>query len=115
MALIGALVLGAMAMATPARAHVVEVTTALEMPDSDEPAAIKAALQKAVEGVLNDTIAFKPTIIAITDARVMGEKLLVRLLIADADGERMLQDLQNGDTGSASPDEDEAQPRQIKI
>jgi hypothetical protein len=104
-----------MAMATPARAHVVEVTTALEMPDSDEPAAIKQLLQQAVERVLNDTIAFKPTMIALTDARVMGEKLLVRLLIADADGERMLQDLQDGGTGSASPDEDDAPPRKLQI
>jgi hypothetical protein len=104
-----------MAVATPARAHVVEVTTALEMPDSEEPTAVKEVLQKAVERVLADTIAFKPTMIAITDARVMGEKLLVRLLIADADGERMLQDLQDGDTGSASPDEDEARPQELKI
>jgi len=45
---------------------------------------------------------------------VMGEKLLVRLLIADADGERMLKDLRD-DTGSASPDEEEGQPRETKI
>jgi hypothetical protein len=75
---------------------------------------MKAALQKAVERVLADTIAFKPTMVALTDARVMGEKLLVRLLIADADGERMLKDLTDG-MGSASPDEEELQPRELKI
>jgi hypothetical protein len=116
MFVIGALVFGAMAVATPARAHVVEVTTALEMPESTEPAAMKELLKQAVERVLSDTIAFKPTLVALTDARVMGEKLLVRLLIADADGERMLKDLRDGDTGSASPDEDEdGRPAKIKI
>ena len=110
----GALTLGAVMAATPALAHVVEVTTALEMPDAQDTAAVKAALQQAVERVLNDTIAFKPTLVALTDARVMGEKLLVRLLIADADGERMLKDLRQ-DSGSASPDEDEAQPGETKI
>jgi len=113
---IGALVLGSIVAAAPAPAHVVEVTTSLEMPESQEPAAVKEALQKAVERVLADTIAFKPTLIALTEARMMGEKLLVRLLIADADGERMLNDLRDGDTGSASPDEDaEGQPRPIRI
>jgi hypothetical protein len=110
----GALVLGSTLAAAPARAHVVEVTTALEMPESQDTDGIKAALQKAVERVLADTIAFKPTMVALTDARVMGEKLLVRLLIADADGERMLKDLTDG-MGSASPDEDEGQPRELKI
>ena len=110
----GALVLGSVMVATPAPAHVVEVTTAVEMPDSKDSGAMKEALQKAVERVIADTIAFKPTMVALTDARVMGEKLLVRLLIADADGERMLKDLRD-DSGSASPDEDEGQPREIKI
>src|SRR3954451_9161 len=112
----GALVLGSVMVATPAPAHVVEVTTAVDMPESKDTGAMKEALQKAVERVLADTIAFKPTMVALTDARVMGEKLLVRLLIADADGERMLNDLREGETGSASPDEDEGgQPKKIKI
>ena len=110
----GALVLGSVMVATPAPAHVVEVTTAVDMPESRDEGAMKEMLQKAVERVLADTIAFKPTMVALTDARVMGEKLLVRLLIADADGERMLTDLRD-DTGSASPDEDEGQPRETKI
>jgi len=110
----GALVLGSVMLATPAPAHVVEVTTSVDMPESRDEGAVKEVLQKAVDRVLADTIAFKPTMIALTDARVMGEKLLVRLLIADADGERMLKDLRD-DTGSASPDEDEGQPRETKI
>ena len=114
-AVAGALVLGSVVAATPALAHVVEVTAALDMPDAQDPTAVKAALQAALDRVINDTIAFKPTLIALTDARVMGEKLLVRLLIADADGERMLRDLRDSDTGSVSPDEDELQPREIRI
>ena len=112
----GALVcLGSVVATTPALAHVVEVTTALEMPASQDASAMKAALQKAVERVLAETIAFKPTMVALTDARVMGEKLFVKLLIADADGERMLKDLQDQGTGSASPDEDEDSPQPKKI
>jgi hypothetical protein len=110
-----ALVFGSVLAAAPAFAHVVEVTTALDMPESRDAAAVKEALRQAVDRVLTDTIAFKPTMVALTDARMMGEKLLVRLLIADADGERMLKDLNEGDSGSASPDEDPSQPRETKI
>jgi succinate dehydrogenase/fumarate reductase flavoprotein subunit len=110
----GALMLGSVIAATPALAHVVEVTTALEMPDARDASAVKAALQAAVERIISETIAFKPTMVALTDARVMGEKLLVRLLIADADGERMLKDLQ-GDTGSASPDEEDQESDETHV
>jgi hypothetical protein len=107
-AVVAALVLGAIAVASPAPAHVVEVTTSVDVTDARDASAVKAALRAAVDRVINETIAFKPTLIALTDARVMGEKLLVRLLIADADGEKMLKDIQ-GD-GAASPDEEELAP-----
>ncbi|HET7341777.1 MAG TPA: hypothetical protein VFL90_09960 [Methylomirabilota bacterium] len=109
-----ALMLGATAMtAIPARAELVEVTTTLDVADTHDADGVKAALKEAVEHVLSDTIAFEPTMVALTDARMVGKKLLVRLLIADEEGEQMLRALQaggapGGDEGeSASPDEEE--------
>ena len=111
--LVGALALGFLMVATPARAHIVEVTTSLDLPDAQDAAAVKAALRAAVKKVIDETIAFQPTMVALTDARVIGEKLLVRLLLADEDGERLMKDLQDGGTGSASPDEeDEPAPKE---
>jgi hypothetical protein len=112
-----ALVLGATALtAKPARAELVEVTTALDVADARDAGSLKAALQQAVERVVKETIAFEPTMIALTDARLMGERLLVRLLIADADGEQMLKDLQRGGGGeNASPDEEEGETREIRV
>jgi hypothetical protein len=110
--LVLALVLGSTVMtALPARAQLVEVTTALDVADTNDVGELKAALRSAVERVLHETIAFQPTMVALTDARRVGQKLLVRLLIADAEGEEMLQALQgrggDGDGESASPDEEE--------
>jgi hypothetical protein len=109
-----ALVLGTTTMAAiPARAELVEVTTALDVADTHDGDGLKAALKEAVEHVLSDTIAFEPTMVALTDARMVGQKLMVRLLIADAEGEQMLRALQAGggpggeDGESASPDEEE--------
>src|SRR5919109_1233293 len=69
----GALALSSLMVATPVPAHIVEVTTALDIPDAQDAAAVKAALHDAVKRVIAETIAFKPTMVALTDARVMGE------------------------------------------
>jgi hypothetical protein len=113
-----ALVVGATALtAKPARAELVEVTTALDVAEARDAGSLKAALQGLVERVVHETIAFEPTMIAVTDARLMGERLLVKLLIADADGEQMLKDLQRGggDGESASPDEEDGHPGEIRV
>ena len=112
-----ALVVGATALtARPARAELVEVTTALDVAQAREAGSLKAALQGLVDRVVHETIAFEPTMIAVTDARLMGERLLVKLLIADADGEQMLRDLQRGGGGeNASPDEEEDETHELRV
>jgi hypothetical protein len=113
-----ALVVGATALTPkPAHAELVEVTTALDVTEAREAGSLKAALQGLVDRVIHETIAFEPTMIAVTDARLMGERLLVKLLIADADGEQMLRDLQHGGGGgeNASPDEEEDETHELRV
>lgn len=40
----------------------------------------------AVDGVLKQAITFTPTLIVLTGATVVGDRLYVRLLVADQDG-----------------------------
>ena len=47
----------------------------------------------AVDGVLKQAIAFTPTLIVLTSATVVGDRLYVRLLVADQDGERTFDEL----------------------
>jgi hypothetical protein len=60
--------------------------------------------------VLKDAIAFTPTMVVVTRALLVGERLYIRLLIADQDGERTFKDLAEPDeaepVGSASPKTD---------
>jgi hypothetical protein len=79
--------------AAPAAAFVVEVTTSIAIEDADDDAQLKKALQGAVDSVLKDAIAFKPTMVVLTHAVVKGGRLYVRLLLADQDGERTVRDL----------------------
>ena len=83
----------------PATAFVVEVTTSIAVSDADDQAILKSALQTAVDGVLKDAIAFRPTLVVLTRALVMGDRLYIRLLVADQEGEQTVKDL-------AEPDDD---------
>jgi cytochrome c biogenesis protein CcdA len=103
--LLAAAALGLLAFATPASAFLVEVTTSVAVRDADDQAQIKSAVQSAVDDVLKDAIAFTPTMVVVTRAMVVGERLYIRLLIADQDGEKTFKDLAepDDDAGAASP------------
>jgi hypothetical protein len=83
------------AFAAPASAHVVQATTSVSLTDVDlhDTPQLESALRSAVADVLADTIAFTPTLVALTDARVIDDRLYLRLLIADDDGMRTLEAL----------------------
>jgi hypothetical protein len=86
---------------------VVEVTTSVSVDDADDNGQLKNALQAAVDTVLSDAIAFRPTLIVLTHAVVMGKRLYVRMLLADKDGEQTFNDLApDDDAPAASVSED---------
>ena len=91
--------------ARPAPAFVIEVTTSVAVSDADDHAILKEALQSAVDGVLKGAIAFTPTLVVLTRALVIGDRLYVRLLVADKEGEQTVKDLADdeADSPSASP------------
>ena len=82
-------------LATPVDAHVVEVTTTVSLADAQDQTKLREAVQAAVDGVLKDAIAFTPTLVVLTRAVVVGDRLYVRLLIADQEGERTVKELTN--------------------
>jgi hypothetical protein len=79
--------------ATPAIAHVVEVTTSVAMTRGDDDTQLKQALAAEIKTILQTAIAFTPTLVALTDAWTQGDRLYVRLLLADAKGEETLKEL----------------------
>ena len=83
--------------ASPAAAFLVEVTTSVAVSDTDDKSALQDALLHAVDGVLKEAIAFTPTLIVLTSATIVGDRLYVRLLVADQDGERTFDELNTPD------------------
>lgn len=98
------LILAAVVAAVPAAAYVVEVTTFMAVPEADDDgAALIQALQSAVDNAIRDTIAFTPTLVVLTHAVVVGDRLYLRVLLADQEGERTFRDL-------APPPDDDGEP-----
>jgi hypothetical protein len=112
--LLFAVIIGTAAMfGTPAAAHVIQATSSVALADIDvnDNAKLEQALKTAVDQVLKDTIAFEPTLVALTDAQVMGGRLYFRVLIADEDGERTLAEL----TGQDEEGPNTQRPSKVRI
>lgn len=96
--------LGLALLANPASAYVVEVTTSIPIVGIEDATQLKNALVAAVEDVLKRAIAFTPTVLVVTDPRVVGDRLYFRLVIADQEGEKTVDELLAApDTPSADP------------
>ena len=108
--LVAVIIASAAWLAAPASAHVVTAMSSFSIADVDvnDKPQLEQALKTAVNKVLKDTIAFTPSFVALTDAQVIGGRLYVRVLIADEDGERTLNEL----NGHGSEDE---QPAKVRI
>jgi hypothetical protein len=81
-------------MSSPAAAYLVEVTTSIAVTGTEDRGELQNALMTAVDDVLKEAIAFTPTLIVLTHATRVGDRLYVRLLVADSDGERTFDELQ---------------------
>jgi hypothetical protein len=87
-----------------AAAHVVQVTTAIDIADVKSPHDFERALQAAVEDAANDAIAFEPAVVALTGMRIVGDRVLVGILFADEAGKQMLEGLAQGGGGETNED-----------
>jgi hypothetical protein len=89
--------LGLAAWATPATAYVVQITTSIPVESAGDDTQLEDALKSAVHDVLQHAIAFAPTLVAVRDARVVGDRVYILLLVADGEGEETIKELVNAD------------------
>jgi hypothetical protein len=105
-------------VATLASAHVVQVTTAIDITDIKSPHDFERAVQDAVEEAANEAIAFEPAVVALTGVRVIGDRVLLGVLFADEAGKQMLEALGQGtdESDAPAPDDDQmVKPTKIEI
>jgi len=109
-----AFLLAMLAVANLAAAHVVQVTTAIDIADVKSPHEFEQALEAAVEKAANEAIAFEPSVVALTGMRIIGDRVLVGVLFADDAGKEMLEALGRGGGNDADDDLD-VRPTKIDI
>ena len=102
-------------VANLAAAHVVQVTTAIDIADIQGPHDFEQALQNAVEEAANEAIAFEPAIVALTGVRIVGDRVLVGVLFADQAGKEMLEALGQGGGDQGTDEDQTVQPTKIVI
>ena len=102
-------------IASLAAAHVVQVTTTIDIADVNSPHDFERALEAAVENAASEAIGFEPAVVALTGMRVIGDRVLVGILFADEAGKEMLEGLAQGGSDE-QPDEDSiVKPAKIEI
>jgi len=105
-------------VASLAAAHVVQVTTAIDITDIKSPHEFERALQTAVEEAATEAIAFEPAVVALTGLRIVGDRVLVGVLFADEAGKAMLEALGQGqgpDEGQGLDENQRVTPTKIEI
>jgi hypothetical protein len=99
--------------AQAAGAYVVQVVTTAPLAAglrSEDTAQLDDVVQSAIRDVLSHAIAFTPTVVKIEDARVIGNRLYLVLLIADADGESTIEGLLREPAPGSESDVQDAEP-----
>jgi len=84
------------ASATPAMAYVLEITTSIELASAADNERLRHALESAFDDILTNAIAFSPTVVTVQNTRIVGDRIYILLLIADADGEEVLKAISPG-------------------
>jgi hypothetical protein len=78
-------------LATPAMAYVVEITTSIPLAGIADRTQLREAVISAVDAVVNNAIAFSPTMVSVENAWVVEDRMYLQLLITDSDGEQTLK------------------------
>ncbi len=104
----GAMTVAVAPCANIAPAYVVEVTTTVSIPravNSDDTKPLDEAIKSAVQDVLDHAIGFTPAVVGLEDAKVVGDRLYLRLLIADEKDRATVDGLLNDGQPEPKPNE----------
>ena len=80
--------LATLVVATPAPAYVVEAVTTIPAAEGEDRTRLDDAIQAAIDDVAAHAVAFTPAVVALLDARLVGDRIFLFVLLADREGER---------------------------
>ena len=76
--------------ARPAGAYVIEALTSISSDEGKDKARLEQAIRAAVDDVTR-AVSFTPTVVSLREAKLIGDRIYLFVLLADADGEAELE------------------------
>ena len=86
----------------PAAAYVIEALTSIPAVDVADKPTLEKAIRVAVDDVAAHAVAFTPTVVSLRDAKLIGDRIYLFVLLADEAGEAEIQVLETGTARSST-------------
>jgi hypothetical protein len=90
-----ALGLALLTAARPAAAYVIEALTSIPAGEAADKPALEKAIRAAVDDIATHAVAFTPTVVSLREAKLIGDRIYLFVLIADAAGEAEIEVLRD--------------------
>ena len=88
--------LGVLCTASPAAAYVIEALTSISADQATDKETLEQAIRTAVDDVAAHAVAFTPTVVLLRDAKLIGDRIYLFVLLADEAGEADIHVLEAG-------------------
>jgi len=76
---------------SPAAAYVIEALTSISADQATDKETLERAIRAAVDDVAAHAVAFTPTVVSLREAKLIGDRIYLFVLIADAAGEAEIE------------------------
>ena len=90
--------LALVATAGSARAYVIEALTSIPVDEAADKETLVQAIRAAVDDIATHAVAFRPTMVAVREAKLVGDRIYLFILLADAAGEAEIEVLKAAST-----------------
>lgn len=87
LSIVATLGLAVLTTAGPAAAYVIEALTSIPANQAGDKAALEKVIEAAVDDLANHAVRFTPTLVSLREAKLVGDRIYLFVLIADAAGE----------------------------
>ena len=88
--------LAVLCTASPAAAYVIEALTSISADQATDKETLEQAIRTAVDDVAAHAVAFTPTVVLLRDAKLIGDRIYLFVLLADEAGEAEIHVLETG-------------------
>ena len=96
LAMVVTLELAVLCTASPAAAYVIEALTSISADQATDKETLEQAIRAAVDDVAAHAVAFTPTVVLLRDAKLVGDRIYLFVLLADEAGEAEIHVLETG-------------------